>query len=113
MATTLALGVEQNVTLSGTPGNMTRFDPPANARWLKITPRAYDVKFVRGGTDGDAIGASAYETLYAGTTYTIRVPGSGGGNARNIDSAAAASNSRRVCLASLTASVVVEIVALP
>jgi hypothetical protein len=113
VAVTLVLGAAQDVTLSGTIGNLTRFDVPNKARWIKITPRANAAKLVRGtGTDAAAIGTDPYETIFGDETLTMRVPGSGQGPARNMDSAAAASNTRRFCLASATASLVVEVVAL-
>jgi len=106
------LDVPQDVELSAVAGTLKRVDVPANARWVKITPRATDAKLVRGGTTDIAIGATAYETLFADSVNSIRVRGSGDGRGRNTDSAAVATNSRRICLASATASQVVEITAL-
>ena len=108
----LVLGVTQDIELSAVAGTLSRLDPPANARYLKIVPRTSDCKLVRGGTDAAAIGATAYETLYADTLAKIDVPGTSGGRTRNTDSAVAASNGRRVCLASAVASVIVEVTAL-
>ena len=108
----LALNVTQDVELSAVADTLKRVDVPANARWLKITARATDGKLVRGGTGDAAIGTTAYETLFADSVNTIRVPGSGDGRGRNVDTAAAAANTRRVCLAG-GASLVLEITALP
>ena len=94
---TLALGVPQRIELSAVADTLKRFDPPANARALRIAPDA-DVKIVIGGTDGAALGTTAYDPVYARTHTPFPVPGAAGGGARNLDSAAAASNSRRVCI---------------
>ena len=108
---TLAIGVPLDIELSAVAGTLKRINPPANARYLKIVARAVDGKLVRGGTDAAAIGATAYETLFADALVRIDVPGTSGGRTRNTDSAAAASNSRGVCIAG-GASAIVEVTAL-
>lgn len=108
---TLAIGVPQNIELSAVAGTLKRLNPPANARYLKIVARAVDCKLVRGGTDAAAIGSTAYETLFADALSKVDVPSTTGGRARNLDTAAAASNSRGVCVAG-PASAVLEVTAL-
>ena len=100
---TMVLGQVYDVELSGTPGTKTVIVAPANARFLVLKSVSVDSKLfapVAGGTD--------FETLAADSLRTIRVPGSGSGRTRNLDTAAAASNTRRVELSSLTASAIVQ-----
>lgn len=110
----LVIGVPQTVELSAVIGTCSRFDPPANARYVKIEPIAYDVELVRGGTDAAVItpGTTAAEVVFGDSVLQLRVPFSGSGTMRNLDSAAAASNSRRFCLAPTVASTKVRLVAL-
>lgn len=110
----LVLGVPQTIELSAVIGTCARIDPPANARYVKIEPIASDIEIVRGGTDTTVItpGTTAAEVAFADSVSQIRVPFSGSGTMRNIDSAAAASNSRRFCLAPTFASSKVRVVAL-
>lgn len=96
---TLALGVPQRIELSGVAGTLKRFDPPANARAVTIVTDEYELKWVPGGTDAAAIGSTAYDPIFAKSRNPIPVPGTQGGTVRNTDSAAAASNSRRFCIA--------------
>lgn len=112
MATALTLGVQANVTLGGA-NVVTRIDPPANARRVRLLARTADAKLVLDSAIADAgvLGGTAYETLPANVPLEFPVPGAN--RSRNIDSAAAASNSRRFFLASATASLVVEVTALP
>lgn len=96
---TLALGVPQRIELSATAGTLKRFDPPANARALRIVADNGALKIVPGGTDAAAIGSTAYDPAPARAATPYPIPGTRGGVARNIDSADAASNTRRVCIA--------------
>lgn len=111
MATTLTLNAQANVTL-GLANVCTRFDPPANARRFRVMSRTNDAKLAFDATltDGGALGAVAYETLPANVPLEFDVPGAHG-QSRNIDTATAASNSRRFFIASATASCVVEVTA--
>lgn len=99
----MTLGRVYDVELSGTPGTKTVIVPPPNARIVVLRSVAQDSKLFapsEGGTD--------FEALPADTLRTVRVPQSGSGRARNTDTAAAASNSRRLELSSLVASVIVQ-----
>lgn len=95
---TLALGVAQLIELSAVADTLKRFDPPANARVIRIVPHAVDLKLVIGGTDAAALGTTAYEPLFAKTSNPVPVPGTNGGKTRNLDTAVVP-NSRRVCVA--------------
>lgn len=100
----MTIGRIYDVELSATPGTKTVIVAPKNARYLVVRSVTSDSKLFApadGGTD--------FETLPADTLRTLRVPGSGSGQARNLDTAAAASNTRRVELSSLVASVIVQI----
>lgn len=110
----LVLGVPQTIELSNVVGTCARIDPPANARVVKVQPITSDIELVRGGTDTTVItpGTTGAEVVHGDETLQLRVPGSGSGTMRNTDSAAAASNSRRFCLAPTVASSKVRVVAL-
>lgn len=110
----LVVGVPQTIELSAVIGTCARIDPPANARHVKIEPIASDIELVRGGTDAAVItpGTTAAEVVFGDSTLSLRVPFSGSGTMRNTDTAAAASNSRRFCLAPTVASSKVRVVAL-
>lgn len=99
----MTIGQWYDVELSGTPGTITVLVPPKNARYLVIKPRTSPVKLTE-----PAAGGTDFSTIEGDAMRTIRVPGSGAGRSRNMDTAAAASNSRRVGLASTVASVIVE-----
>jgi hypothetical protein len=98
MATTVA-GDKQieiyNVTLSATAGNVTEIMLPGKPSVLVLTARTDDSKLCATSAiaDDDAIGASAYVTLTAGSPYTVDVSGIGHGY---------------IFLASATSSAVVE-----
>lgn len=112
MASTLTLGVEANVT-TGSANVCTRVDAPANARRFRILSRVNDAKltFDATATDGGALASLAYETIPAGVPLEFTIPGVVG-KSRNLDSAAAASNSRRFFVTSATGSTAIEVVAL-
>lgn len=99
MATTIT-GADQieiaNVTLSATPGNVTALVLPGKPGALTVKARAVDCKLLVSSAlaDDDAIAATAYVTLTAGTAYVFDVSGMTG----------------RVFLASAGASAVVELV---
>lgn len=109
----LVLGVTQIVELSATPNTQKLLIAGPEARYYKIVPITYDGKLVRGGTENTALSSTAYEPLAGDVPSTIRVPGSGDGRMKNFDSAATASNSRRIALASATASATFSVTALP
>ena len=97
-AATLVLNVQQDVTLSGTPGNQRLVNLPTGARYLRIRPRTNGIKARYGVSiaDEDAIGAAAYDTIDGDVVERVPV----GGLAPTC------------ALSSATASVVVEMTAI-
>jgi hypothetical protein len=77
-AATLVLGVQQVVT-TGSAGNVRLVNLPTGTRWVKVQPRTTAGKVLVGfsGDDDDAIGASAYDTVQADTSWSQFVGGHG------------------------------------
>ena len=79
MATTLAIEAPVRITLSATPGNLTRVDLPKGARvvWVQFfdaagtTPAAG--KLAKTGTDAAAIG-TAFFTVGVGAAFPMSIP---------------------------------------
>lgn len=86
-----------NVTLSASAGNVTELQLPARQGVIILTARTNDSKLCVSSAlaDGGAIGATAYQTLTAGSPFTLDVSGIGDDS---------------VYLASATNSAVVEVV---
>jgi hypothetical protein len=70
-AATLVLGVPQDIT-TGTADNVRLVNLPTGHGWIKLRP-ASAAKFIRNyaGADDAAIGAAAYETMDAGSDFTV------------------------------------------